>query len=185
MASKTVLIDAERTPYPRRPQDTERIRTRGGSAKGLPASTPGTVPGDQRGCLAALGYYAIERLTHWIASYSVVLLRLSLGGIFFWFGLLKFFPALSPAEALAMRTLDTLTWGYLAPHLALPAVSPLGNRDRSGVAPGGVPVSDVGAPVPAHGGHAHTPRPVPAWTCLPISPMRPRSKRNTSSRTSC
>jgi hypothetical protein len=45
------------------------------------------------------------------ASYSVVLLRLSLGGIFFWFGLLKFFPALGPAEALATRTLDTLTLG--------------------------------------------------------------------------
>ncbi len=54
-----------------------------------------------------------------MASHSVLLLRLSLGGVFLWFGLLKFFPDLSPAEVLARRTLDTLTWGYLAPPLAL------------------------------------------------------------------
>src|SRR2546426_12684649 len=35
------------------------------------------------------------------------------------------------------------------------SVSPLGKRDRPGVAPGSVPVSNFGAPVPAHGGHAH------------------------------
>jgi uncharacterized membrane protein YphA (DoxX/SURF4 family) len=53
----------------------------------------------------------------------VGVLQLSLGGIFLWFGLLKFFPALSPAEALAVRTLATLTGGYLAPQLALPLLA--------------------------------------------------------------
>jgi uncharacterized membrane protein YphA (DoxX/SURF4 family) len=69
--------------------------------------------------MVALGHHAPGRLTHWIASSSVVLLRLSLGGIFFWFGFLKFFPALSPAEVLATRTLATLTLGYLAPQPAI------------------------------------------------------------------
>jgi uncharacterized membrane protein YphA (DoxX/SURF4 family) len=60
-----------------------------------------------------------RRVTAWMVSYSVVLLRLCLGSVFLWFGLLKLFPDLSPAEVLARRTLDTLTWGYLSPHLAL------------------------------------------------------------------
>ena len=69
-------------------------------------------------------YHRIEEsVTHWMASYSVMLLRLSLGGVFLWFGLLKFFPDLSPAEVLARRTLDTLTLGYLSPHLALPLLA--------------------------------------------------------------
>ena len=118
MASKIVLIDAESTRYPRRPQDVERITTRVVSANGITTSTPRTAPGDRAVRMASLGHYATERLTHWIASYSVVLLRLSLGGVFFWFGILKLFPNLSPAEALATRTLDTLTLGYLTPHLA-------------------------------------------------------------------
>ena len=62
-------------------------------------------------------------VTHWMASYSVMLLRLSLGSVFLWFGLLKFFPDLSPAEVLARRTLDTLTLGYLSPQLTLPLLA--------------------------------------------------------------
>jgi uncharacterized membrane protein YphA (DoxX/SURF4 family) len=45
--------------------------------------------------------------------------RLSLGGIFVWFGVLKFFPDVSPAEALATRTLAILTLGYLPPYLSM------------------------------------------------------------------
>jgi uncharacterized membrane protein YphA (DoxX/SURF4 family) len=69
-------------------------------------------------------YYSVKVcVTTWMASHSMVLLRLSLGGVFLWFGLLKFFPDLSPAEVLVQRTLDTLTWGYLSPHLALPLLA--------------------------------------------------------------
>ena len=123
MASKTVLIDAESTQYPRRPQDAERITTKVDSAHGITTATPRRAPGDRAGRMASLGHDATARLTHWIASYSVVLLRLSLGGVFLWFGLLKFFPNLSPAEALATRTLDMLTLGYLAPQLAMPLLA--------------------------------------------------------------
>jgi len=123
MASKTVLIDAESTQYLHRPQDVAWITTRVDSTHGLTAPTPRTAPGARAGRLASLGHDATARLTHWITSYSVVVLRLSLGGIFCWFGLLKFFPALSPAEALATRTLATLTLGYLTPHLAMPLLA--------------------------------------------------------------
>src|SRR5262245_12707522 len=123
MVSKPVRIGARSTQYPRRPRDAERITTRVAFANGITTATPRTAPGDRAVRLASLGHDATARLTHWIASYSVVLLRLSLGGIFFWFGLLKFFPALSPAEALATRTLDMLTLGYLAPHLAMPLLA--------------------------------------------------------------
>ena len=57
-------------------------------------------------------------LTRWMARYGVVLLRVSLGIVFFWFGLLKFFPGLSPAEDLALRTIDVLTLGLMPPMLA-------------------------------------------------------------------
>lgn len=123
MASNTVLIDAESTPYPRRPQDTKWITTRGASAHGHLRSIPKPAPGARVERLVALGHSASVPLNHWIASYSVRLLRLSLGGVFFWFGLLKFFPAFSPAEALATRTLATLTFGYLTPHLAMPLLA--------------------------------------------------------------
>jgi uncharacterized membrane protein YkgB len=39
-----------------------------------------------------------------------VLLRSSIGIVFLWFGLLKFFPGLSPAESLASRTLSAITF---------------------------------------------------------------------------
>jgi uncharacterized membrane protein YphA (DoxX/SURF4 family) len=119
MASKTVLSDAEITRPPRPRHATAWLTKRGNSAPSIPAPPSSTDASNWVGRVASLGHHAVGRLTHWIASYSIVLLRLSLGGIFFWFGLLKFFPALSPAEALATRTLDTLTLGYLAPHLAI------------------------------------------------------------------
>jgi uncharacterized membrane protein YphA (DoxX/SURF4 family) len=59
------------------------------------------------------------RITHWMASYGVVLLRLSLGLVFFWFGVLKFFPDLSPAEGLAGRTISDLSFGLITPQAAV------------------------------------------------------------------
>jgi len=123
MASKTVLLDAEITPSPQCPQDAAWRTTRVDAADGRTAPLPNSTLGDRTMRLVSLGHDATARLAHWIAPYSVVVLRLSLGGIFCWFGLLKFFPALSPAEALATRTLATLTWGYLAPPLSLPLLA--------------------------------------------------------------
>lgn len=58
-------------------------------------------------------------LTRWMARYGVVLLRVSLGIVFFWFGALKFFPSLSPAQDLATRTISLLTFGLLPPQVSL------------------------------------------------------------------
>jgi uncharacterized membrane protein YphA (DoxX/SURF4 family) len=50
-----------------------------------------------------------EAVVRRLARYGVRTLRVCLGIIFFWFGVLKFEPGLSPADALAVRTIDTLT----------------------------------------------------------------------------
>lgn len=61
-----------------------------------------------------------RRITGWMAGYGVLLLRIALGVVFFWFGALKLIPGLSPAEDLAGRTIDALTFGIVPASLALP-----------------------------------------------------------------
>jgi uncharacterized membrane protein YkgB len=46
-------------------------------------------------------------ITSWMAQNSLFIMRLGLGIIFLWFGALKLFPGLSPAEALVR---DTVVW---------------------------------------------------------------------------
>ena len=60
-----------------------------------------------------------RRITAWMARYGILLLRLSVGIVFLWFGVLKFFPGLSPAEGLAARTISTLTLGIIPPDTAV------------------------------------------------------------------
>lgn len=59
------------------------------------------------------------RLTRWMARNGVPLLRVSLGVVFFWFGALKLFPGLSPAQTLAGKTIKTLTLGMVPPETAV------------------------------------------------------------------
>ncbi len=59
------------------------------------------------------------RLTRWMARYGIVLLRLSLGIVFLWFGALKFFPGLSPAQDIAIRTMDKLAFGLISPAVSI------------------------------------------------------------------
>lgn len=60
-----------------------------------------------------------RRITGWMARYGILLLRISLGIIFLWFGVLKFFPGLSPAQELAMATVGQLSFGLVSPTVAL------------------------------------------------------------------
>lgn len=60
-----------------------------------------------------------KSLTGWMARYGILFLRLSLGIVFLWFGALKFFPGLSPAEDLASRTIARLTFGAITPQTAV------------------------------------------------------------------
>lgn len=50
---------------------------------------------------------------------AVKIMRIFLGVNFFWFGMLKFFPGVSPAEALAAITIDVLTFGLIAPAVSV------------------------------------------------------------------
>ena len=60
-----------------------------------------------------------RRITEWMARYGIVLLRVGLGIVFLWFGMLKFFPGWSPAQDLAIRTIDLLTWGVIPAGVSL------------------------------------------------------------------
>lgn len=60
-----------------------------------------------------------RQITRWMAQYGILLLRVSLGIVFFWFGVLKFFPGLSPAQDLALRTIDILTFGMMPASAAI------------------------------------------------------------------
>jgi len=63
------------------------------------------------------------RIAAWMARNSVALLRVSLGIVFIWFGALKFFPSMSPAQDLAARTIEVLTFGLVGPALSLPILA--------------------------------------------------------------
>lgn len=60
-------------------------------------------------------FQTIDRqLTRWLAEHGLMLLRISIGLIFVWFGVLKFWPDLSPADQLATETIDRLSFGLIA-----------------------------------------------------------------------
>lgn len=82
----------------------QRLDTR---TSGLPAATPDW--------LERLD----QRITETLAKVGVPILRVSLGIVFLWFGALKFFPGLSPAEGLAARTLSALSLGIVDPGVAV------------------------------------------------------------------
>ena len=62
-------------------------------------------------------------ITGWMAHHGPTLLRVSLGIVFLWFGILKFFPSVSPAEELATRTIDVLTRGLIPAAVSLPLLA--------------------------------------------------------------
>jgi putative oxidoreductase len=68
---------------------------------------------------------AEARVTGWLARYSVDALRVSLGLVFLAFGVLKFFPGLSPAQELAGRTVEILTFGLVPDQVAVLMVAML------------------------------------------------------------
>ncbi len=61
----------------------------------------------------------------WLARHSVVLLRMSMGLVFLVFGVLKFFPGLSPAEDLARETVAKLTFGLVPADVGILLVAAL------------------------------------------------------------
>ena len=63
------------------------------------------------------------RITGTLARIGVPTVRIALGVVFLWFGVLKFFPTLSPAELLAARTIEALTFGAVRPDVSLPVLA--------------------------------------------------------------
>ena len=59
------------------------------------------------------------RITRWMARYSLLILRFGLGLIFVWFGALKLFPGLSPAEELVRNTIYFFDPDFFLPILAI------------------------------------------------------------------
>lgn len=66
-----------------------------------------------------------KRITEWMAKFGPVLLRVSVGIVFLWFGFLKFFPGLSPAQELAGRTIEILSFGLVKPAISVPMLAAL------------------------------------------------------------
>src|SRR5437667_8738862 len=65
-------------------------------------------------------YHRVDPLiTRWMARQGITLIRISLGVVFFWFGFLKFFPGMSPAQDLASRTIELLTFGQVPARVSI------------------------------------------------------------------
>jgi len=54
-----------------------------------------------------------------LSSGSLIVLRCSIGIIYIWFGMLKFFHGYSPAEELAINTIHKLTAGLIPAHASI------------------------------------------------------------------
>ena len=63
------------------------------------------------------------RITATLARIGVPVLRIGLGVVFLWFGILKFFPGASPAEVLAGRTIEQLSGGLIGRDVSLPILA--------------------------------------------------------------
>lgn len=59
----------------------------------------------------------------WLTQHSITLLRVSMGAVIFGYGLLKYFPGVSPAENLVRTTTHLLTFGLVPDNVALALVA--------------------------------------------------------------
>ena len=77
---------------------------------------------DPRGIVAR--FDRLDRaITGALARASVPALRMALAVCFIWFGVLKFFPGVSPAETLAARTIETISFGLVPPAVSVPVLA--------------------------------------------------------------
>jgi len=60
-----------------------------------------------------------EKILGWMARHGIFILRICMGIVFFWFGFLKFFPGLSPAQGLAVQTIEKMTFGIIPPEVSI------------------------------------------------------------------
>ena len=84
-----------------------------------PSPSPTAATGRAQSRLPVVAARTTERLSTWLAGHSIAILRVSLGLVFLMFGALKFVPGASPAEDLAVRTVQALTLDLLPAQAAL------------------------------------------------------------------
>ena len=65
----------------------------------------------------------MDRVAGRLAAHGIDILRVCLGLVIAGFGMLKFFPGVSPAEPLVTRAVDTLTFGALTGQTAMVATA--------------------------------------------------------------
>jgi len=61
----------------------------------------------------------VNKVNTWLTQNAMNLLRISIGIIYVWFGALKFYPNLSPADQLAKDTIYLITFGLIPNHIAI------------------------------------------------------------------
>ncbi len=66
---------------------------------------------------------SLDRAAEWLARNSIDILRVCIGLVLFGFGVLKFFPGVSPVEPLVIRTVDTITFGAVTGQAAMIATA--------------------------------------------------------------
>jgi uncharacterized membrane protein YkgB len=66
-----------------------------------------------------------EKLHGALVRHGVTALRWSVGAVFLGFGVLKFFPDVSPAQELAVTTIDLLTFGLVPWRFGIVAIATL------------------------------------------------------------
>lgn len=64
-------------------------------------------------------------LNRWLVRHSVALLRISLGAVFFGFGVLKFFPNVSPAQGIATQTMAVISFGLMPASISIVFIAAL------------------------------------------------------------
>ncbi|CAN5177125.1 hypothetical protein BH20ACT16_BH20ACT16_14400 [soil metagenome] len=71
-------------------------------------------------------FVALENALHsGLVHHSITALRLSVGAVFLAFGVLKFFPDVSPAQGLAIKTIDLLSFGIVPWEVGIVAIAAL------------------------------------------------------------
>jgi uncharacterized membrane protein YkgB len=64
-----------------------------------------------------------DRLTAWVRRHGLLCVRIGMGVVYLWFGALKYFPGVSPAEQLAAKTVEQITLGLIPPSIGLPVLA--------------------------------------------------------------
>lgn len=91
-------------------------------------STTRTAQGEvarDRGAIQKTMPLILPAISRWLARHSITLLQISMGAIIFGYGVLKYFPGVSPAENLVGTTMQLLTFGLVPDRMALVLVATL------------------------------------------------------------